>query len=277
MSQELFVKSKGKGFPILCLHGHPGTSGSMSVFTDRLSQRFWTIAPDLRGYGRSPAGGEFELVDHLTDLEALLERLEIGPLLLLGWSLGGILAMELALRHPQRVKGLILIATAARPRGNHPPVSWLDYLYTGIAALLNGMRPGWEWNINCFGRRSLFRYLIRQHTPQAYRYLAQEGVSAYLSTSQAANRALNRALKQRYDRREALHQIPCPALLLAGAEDCHITADSSWETAQALPQSQWHCYPNTAHLFPWEVPDLVLAEIDQWLQSEKLTKLGSIT
>jgi len=266
---NLFVESKGKGFPILCLHGHPGTSGSMSVFTDRLSQQFWTIAPDLRGYGRSPAGGEFELVDHLTDLEMLLERLQIGPLLLLGWSLGGILALELALRHPQRVKGLILVATAARPRGNHPSVSWVDYLYTGIAALLNGIKPGWEWNINCFGRRSLFRYLIRQHTPQAYRYLAQEGTRAYLSTSGAANRALNRALRERYDRLNLLNQIPCPALVLAGAQDCHITADSSWETAQALSQSQWHCYPETAHLFPWEVPNLVLADIDHWLDSQQ--------
>ncbi|MDJ1180686.1 alpha/beta hydrolase [Roseofilum sp. BLCC_M91] len=270
MSQELFVELKGEGLPVLCLHGHPGTGGSMSVFTDRLSRRFWTLTPDLRGYGRSQVRGEFELVDHLTDLEALLERLEIGPFLLLGWSLGGILALELALRHPQRVKGLILVAAAARPRGNHPPVSWVDYLYTGIAALLNGIKPGWQWNMEQFGRRSLFRYLICRHTPQAYRYLAQEGTRAYLSTSGAANRALNRALRQGYDRRDALDQIPSPALVLAGAQDCHITADSSWETAQALPKSQWHCYPETAHLFPWEIPGQVLADIDHWLDSQEL-------
>ncbi|MBP0028813.1 alpha/beta hydrolase [Roseofilum reptotaenium CS-1145] len=268
MSQDLFVESKGEGFPVLCLHGHPGTSGCLSVFTDRLSQQFWTLAPDLRGYGRSQVREEFELTDHLADLEALLERLGIDSFLLLGWSLGGILALELALRHPQRVKGLILIATAARPRGNHPPVNWRDYLYTGIAALLNGIKPGWEWNIEQFGRRSLFRTLIRQHTPQAYRYLAQEGTRAYLSTSQAAHQALNRALRERYDRRDALAQIKCPALVLAGSHDCHITADSSWETAQALSKSQWRCYPQTAHLFPWEVPNLVLADIDHWLDSQ---------
>ena len=270
MSKNLFVESKGEGFPVLCLHGHPGTGGSLSVFTDYLCQRFWTLAPDLRGYGRSQVSAEFELVEHLRDLEALLERLGIGSFLLLGWSLGGILALELALRYPQRVKGLILIATAARPRGNHPPVTWLDYLYTGIAALLNGIKPGWEWNIEQFGRRSLFRYLIRQHTPQAYQYLAQEGVRAYLSTSQAANRALNRAMQKRYDRLDTLAQIQCPALVLAGAQDCHITANSSWETAQALPQGQWQCYLETAHLFPWEIPEQVLADIDHWIESQGL-------
>jgi proline iminopeptidase len=45
---QLSVDIQGKGFPILCLHGHPGSGGSLSVFTHHLSQRFQTIAPDLR-------------------------------------------------------------------------------------------------------------------------------------------------------------------------------------------------------------------------------------
>ena len=49
--------------------------------------------------------------DHLSDLKALLDRLEIERCLLLGWSLGGILALELALLYPDRFSGLILIAS----------------------------------------------------------------------------------------------------------------------------------------------------------------------
>ena len=49
----LNVYVRGAGFPILCLHGHPGSGNSMSVFTQHLSGRFQTIAPDLRGYGKS--------------------------------------------------------------------------------------------------------------------------------------------------------------------------------------------------------------------------------
>ena len=98
--------------------------------------------------------------------------------------------MELALRLPQRVTGLILVATAARPRGNHPPISWQDNIYTGIAGLLNYIKPSWQWNIETFGKRSLFRYLIQQHTPTAYNYIAREAVPAYLQTSPAATSAL---------------------------------------------------------------------------------------
>ncbi len=262
---QLRVYIQGQGFPILCLHGHPGSGSSLCVFTQHLSQRFQTIAPDLRGYGNSRTQLDFEMSDHLIDLEALLDRFQVDRCLVLGWSLGGILAMELALRLPERVTGLILIATAARPYSNHPPISWQDNFYTGLASILNRLQPSWQWNIDAFGKRSLYRYLIQQHTPTAYRYLAADALSAYLQTSAAAQRALSNALKAGYNRLEYLHQIQCPTLLMAGAADRHITPESSLETARHLQDCQYRCYPNTAHLFPWEIPNQVLSDIDHWL------------
>jgi pimeloyl-ACP methyl ester carboxylesterase len=264
---HLNVHIQGTGYPILCLHGHPGSGSSMSVFTQHLSQRFQTLAPDLRGYGKSRVNRNFQMQDHLTDLESLLDRFQIKKCLVLGWSLGGIIAQELALKNPERVTGLILIATAARPWGNHPPISWQDNVYTGVASILNRLQPGWKWNIETFGKRSLYRYLIGQHTPIAYRYLAYEALSAYLQTSRAATQALSIALKAGYNRLEDLSQIQCPCLVMAGAEDRHITPQSSLQTAQHLKNAEWKCYPNTAHLFPWEIPDRVLKDIDGWIES----------
>jgi pimeloyl-ACP methyl ester carboxylesterase len=245
----------------------------MSVFTNHLADRFQTIAPDLRGYGRSRTQGEFDMAAHLVDLEALLDRLQMQQFLVLGWSLGGILAIELALRQPEKVKGLILVATAARPRGSHPSISWEDNFYTGIASLLNKLSPGWQWNIDTFGKRSLYRYLIQQHTPTTYQYLADQAMTAYLQTSAFANRALQKSLRSGYNRIPDLNKIDCPSLVLAGAEDRHITAASSLETAQHLPQAQWHCYPNVAHLFPWEIPSQVLAEVDRWIDQWRARSL----
>ena len=263
----LSVRIQGSGFPVLCLHGHPGSGQSMSVFTDHLCQRFRTLAPDLRGYSNSRVQQPFAMADHLADLEALLERHQIERCLVLGWSLGGILAIELALRLPHRVSGLILVATAARPRGNHPPVTWQDNLYTAIASLVNRAAPGWDWNIKTFGQHSLYRYLIQQHTARAYHYLAAEALPAYLGTSKFANQALRQALQQRYSRLEALHHIHVPSVMLCGEADRHITAASSRETAEHLPTCQFHCYPNVAHLFPWEIPDQVLQDLDRWLEN----------
>lgn len=267
----LKVEIKGQGFPILCLHGHPGSSQCMSVFTDYLSQHFQTITPDLRGYGKSHTSQPFHITDHLLDLEHLLTQLQIHQYLILGWSLGGILALELALKFPTQITGLILIATAARPRSNHPPLQWQDYLYTGLAGVINLLSPGWQWNINTFGKRSLLRYLIQQQTPTAYRYLATQGTMAYFQTTSAATQALNSALKKGYDREADLTQIQCPSLVLAGAVDHHITPESSLRTFRSLPNATWHCYDQTAHLFPWEIPDQVLTDIHHWLTTHPQT------
>ncbi len=66
------------------------------------------------------------------------------------WNFGYGIGMELALPLPQRVTGLILVVTSARPWGNHPPISWQDNVYTYVAALLNYIKPSWSWNIETF-------------------------------------------------------------------------------------------------------------------------------
>jgi pimeloyl-ACP methyl ester carboxylesterase len=265
---NLHVEIKGKGDPILCLHGHPGSGRSMSVFTDRLSQNFKTFAPDLRGYGKSRAKKDFQMTDHLSDLINLLDRHQVDNCLLLGWSLGGILAIELVLKYPKRFSGLILIASAARPWSSHPKTTGIELLFTGIAAIVNSIKPGWQKNIDLFGKRSLFRYLVHQQTALPYRYLASAGVPAYFKTSAAASRALSKALQAGYNRLEDLPQIEIPSLILAGDRDQHITAESSQETAAKLKNCQWQCYPNTAHLFPWEIPNRVLADIEKWIEEK---------
>lgn len=238
----------------------------MGVFCEALSPQYQTLAPDLRGYGASRVTQHYQLEDHLDDLIELLDTQQISQCIVLGWSLGGILAMELALRQPERITGLILIATAARPVGNHPPTPWVETVNTGIASLLNLVVPGHPWVINTFGKRSLYRYLIQQHHRYAYQRLAKEGFWAYLATSPQANRALNQALRQRYNRLDALSTLRCPSLVLCGAEDRHITAQASLETAAHLPRAESRCYPNTAHLLPWEIPDLLLNDIRTWLE-----------
>lgn len=262
---NLNFEIEGEGFPILCLHGHPGSSRSLSVFTNSLSQRFQTIAPDLRGYGKSRPQGDFHMSDHLVDLTELLDRLKIDRCLLLGWSLGGILALELLLKNPDRFSGLILIASAARPRSSHPQPTWQELLFAAIAGILNYLKPGWQWNIDVFAARSLFRYLLQQHTSLAYQYIAAVGTPAYFQTSAAATKALSKAIGDGYDRLDDLAKIKVPCLILAGAEDRHITALSSRETAENLQNSHYQCYPNAAHLFPWEIPTDVLKDINNWL------------
>jgi len=280
---------------LLCLHGHPGNSEAMQVFVSYFRERgLEVIAPDLRGYGNSQVKADFTMSAHIEDLwhllmqdQANLEDTQSTEYLILGWSLGGILAIELTLQalanhldpHTKpRIKGLILIATAAKPRSSLPKIAWWEYVNLVIAVISHLVlsqiftkspaKP--RWHIELFGKRSLIGYLIQQHTATAYDLIATTGARAYLQTSRYAHRALMQALRQGYDRTQDLAKIQIPCLAIAAAQDRHITAAATAETAELLPNCEFICYPQTAHLLPWEIGDRLLADIDAWI--EKLQK-----
>ena len=267
------VEGPSDGPAVLCLHGHPGSGEAMDVFSEPLAALgFRTYAPDLRGYGKSRTPYPFAMTAHLDDLDELLAQHQISDCLILGWSLGGILAMEMALRRPDVVRGLVLIGTAARPVGAHPAITLQDNVLTGIAGAMNWVWPAFGPAI-ALGKRSLFRYLIRQHTPAAYRYLAKRGAPAYLRTSKHAESALFTAIRAGYNRVPDVKALTIPSLMLCGECDRHITADASLETARALPNCEAHCYPETAHLFPWEIPNRVNSDIRDWLSAKDFIQI----
>ncbi len=273
---------------VLCLHGHPGNSEAMQIFAQYFhAQGIRAIAPDLRGYGNCKATLSFTMSDHIQDLWDLLksdlqsEQQDLSnehpktEYLILGWSLGGILAIELALRAAEqqnlsqnnlipKITGLILIATAAKPRSSLPKVAWWEYANLVIAVALHWIVPKQRWHIEWFGKRSLIKYLIQQHTQGAYDQISHTGARAYLQTSRYAQEALMQALRLGYDRTGDLAEIQIPCLAIAAEQDRHITAASTLETAKLLPNCEFISYPNTAHLLPWEIGDRLLADIDAW-------------
>lgn len=244
------------------------------------------IAPDLRGYGSNQAWEPFTMQDHIDDLWKLLVDISQNSqtdYLILGWSLGGIMAMELALKEIEtrcyqgldsnakvlpNIVGLILIATAAKPRSSLPKISIGQYVNLLIAVSLHRLLPKalsrQGWHINWFGKHSLIKYLMQQHTQTAYDHLSTTGAKAYLQTSRYAQQALSQALAKRYDRTKDLSKIKIPCLMLAAAGDRHITTAASVETANLLSDCELICYPDTAHLLPWEIGDQILADIDRW-------------
>ncbi|PZV00003.1 MAG: alpha/beta hydrolase [Pseudanabaena sp.] len=272
---------------IVCLHGHPGNSEAMQMFVQHFQALgIEAIAPDLRGYGSNQASAPFKMSDHIDDLWNLLIDISQNhqtDYVILGWSLGGIMAMELALREIEahgsqrenssgkgfpNIVGLILIATAAKPRSSLPKISAWQYVNLLIAVSLHRLLPksllNQGWHINWFGKHSLIKYLIQQHSQNAYDRISTTGAKAYLQTSRYAQQALSQALRKGYDRTTDLSKIKIPCLMIAAAGDRHITTAASMETASLLPNCEFICYPDTAHLLPWEIGDQLLADIDRW-------------
>lgn len=112
----LYYRAIGQGPPIIVLHGGPGFDHSYLLpDMDRLADAFRLVYYDQRGRGRSSENVRPEaasLQSEMDDLDSLRDIFRLESVALLGHSWGGLLAMEYALRHPERVSHLILLNTA---------------------------------------------------------------------------------------------------------------------------------------------------------------------
>jgi pimeloyl-ACP methyl ester carboxylesterase len=108
---RIYYEIAGEGQPFVMIHAGVADHRQWNNEFAYFGNRFRVLRYDMRGYGKSePVEGEFS---HLQDLTALLDYLHIEePLLLMGCSMGGGLAMNFALEHPSRVKALIMVGSA---------------------------------------------------------------------------------------------------------------------------------------------------------------------
>ena len=113
---QLYLREVGQGTAMIVLHGGPDFDSSYLLpELDSLSDRFHLIYYDQRGRGRSAAGVKPEdvsLDSEMADLDAVREHFKLDNVILLGHSWGTVLALEYALRHPERVSRLLLLDPA---------------------------------------------------------------------------------------------------------------------------------------------------------------------
>ena len=108
------VSEGPEGAPtVLLVHGLFATADlTWSLAMPALASRFKVVAPDLRGHGRGLPTSRFTGVECADDLAALVKALELGPVIVVGYSLGGLVAQLFASRYPELVAGMVLCASA---------------------------------------------------------------------------------------------------------------------------------------------------------------------
>ncbi len=110
---KIYYEIDGDGEPLLLIHGVRGTIRNWEFVRPHIRNHFQTIMPEIRGHGHSTELTEPSTVELFKDdMVALLDHLEIEQSIVAGHSLGGFIAQQMALDVPDRLKGLILIATA---------------------------------------------------------------------------------------------------------------------------------------------------------------------
>jgi pimeloyl-ACP methyl ester carboxylesterase len=115
---RIYYETFGAGSPVLVMHGGLGRLDDMHYQIADLAGSHLVIAPDSRGHGRSSDFvGPLHYIDMSNDMLGLLDQLHIQRADLVGWSDGGIVALDLAMRHPERVGKLVVIGGNTDPSG----------------------------------------------------------------------------------------------------------------------------------------------------------------
>ncbi len=221
------LRSSGSkdGVPILLLHGSHATSRWWEPLFAVLPDSIHAIAPDLRGCGRSTQSDTgYDIENQAEDISELAAALDLTDFDLVGHGSGGAIAVEFALRHPQKLHSLILVDSVPI-EGAFTPLQGLQ--------LLSQMRED----------RSLLRRALSSLMPTAppptmtdsefetfFDLLVDDAAAMAPAAFTAVAEALNR-----WNRLEEAHRLTLPTLLLLGTEDTIVERDAATRTLLAIP------------------------------------------
>jgi proline iminopeptidase len=266
---RLFCEVLGNGSPILAFHGGLGLDHQyLRPWLDPIANSAQIIFFDLRGHGRSGGRETLAQSDHATlcaDAECLRGQLTRRPIVVFGHSYGGFLALDYALRYPEKVAALVLCSTAAS--ATHAPTALQLAASRGmpeaLAELQRGLvePAGSDAEFAASWRTVVPLYFHRQDPHRAAAVFAETIFSA-----EGYNRAFFHWLGG-FDVRERLREIEVPVLVLSGADDWIMPPQLAGnELTEGLPHAEQVVFEHSGH-FPFiEEPERFTEVVTIWLR-----------
>ncbi len=246
----LYFEQAGAGERLLFISGTGGDLRNRpSVFEGPLGPRFEILAYDQRGLGRtSVPEGPYAMADYADDAAALLAARGWGSCLVVGVSFGGMVAQELAIRHPHTVRRLVLVCTSSGGAGGASrPFDELASLedVARAARQIEMMDTRWD-----DARRET-------HATEWARML--DAMSAYRrdenpSSASAKGAGLQLGARREHDTWERLGSISCPTLVCGGRYDGIAPPLNSERLAGRIPGAQLAFFEG-GHQFLWQDPE----------------------
>lgn len=249
---ELAYSEVGNGPPLVLLHGLGGGQDNWQLQTPAFASRYRVIMPDLRGHGRSPKPkGPYRMAQMAADVARLLRRLEAWPAHVLGLSLGGAVALQLAVDEPALVRSLVLVNTLPK----FTSADWRHRLQ-GLRRFAVAYLFGMDRIADEVAERLFPKPEQGQLRAEAAAHLAQNDLAAYRASLWAV---------ARFDVIARLAEITCPALVIAGEEDTTLPLEPKRRLAQQLPNARLLVVPNSGHGTPLDQPEVFNAAVLEFL------------
>ena len=256
---DLYYEEHGNGDPLLLIMGLAADSIAWMFQLPDFSQHYRTVVFDNRGVGRSskPAG-PYSIAQMAEDAAGLLDKTGIERAHVVGVSMGGMIAQELTLRHPERVRGLVLACTYAKPDAG------VDQQLASSLAAFGGSRGDngeIQVDLSKVDPMMFFQQLlptvfnaefIMTELPklmQVFGGALQYGFSMEAILAQVM-------ATQTHDTLERIGQIKAPTLVLVGDSDLLIPCSNSDTLATKIPGAKLVKIPGGSHGFNFETPEV---------------------
>jgi pimeloyl-ACP methyl ester carboxylesterase len=249
---ELWVERRGQGPDVLLIAGLGDPAEAWQLQLDGLADRYRVTAFDNRGVGRTPLPERpLSAATMADDAAALLRALEVPSAHVTGFSMGSAIAQELALRHPELVRSLVLVSTYARPD-----------------ALFRSQLDFWRWLPEVApSERSFFEafftwvYTPRAHADGTVDQLVEEALAfPHQQSLEGFQAQVDVCLG--HDATDRLSQIAMPALVLSSEFDTILPPRFGQAVAAAIPNARFEVVPEQAHQPFQEVPDAFNSRVD---------------
>jgi pimeloyl-ACP methyl ester carboxylesterase len=256
-----YYELHGHGEPLVCLHGLQGDSSHFRGLLPALSRAYRTLIFDQRGSGLS----DKPMMDYSTalladDAAALMDAVGFGSAHVLGVSMGGMIAQELALRHPHKVKSLILGCT--RAGGPHAvelsedPAMTEAYTTQEISA---------EERARALARATFTEGYL-QNNPGIIDALIAARRERPLDPEALTRR---RQAIDRHNTYEGLPSIHCPTLIITGRQDKIVAWENSCVLAERIPHATLRVLDPAGHLFWFEQADATQEAVLAFLSRQR--------
>ncbi len=261
--RQLAWRETGEGPAVVLIHGWTMSGAVFTEIAEHLSRDHRVLMPDLPGHGASSPSDNYSLKQMGSDLAAWLGDIAPSPRLACGWSLGGMVAMEMVAGSGVQLDGLVLMATT--PRFTQADDWDFGLPATEVKLLGRNLQRNFQQTLGHF-----FKRMFVGETMATERLRTIRGFAIYQEKvpDQAAARETLQIFSNQ-DQRHLLGRISCPVMVLHGTGDQIAPVGAGRFLAASIPGARLKEYPETGHAPFLSRPDAVADDIREFVRWDR--------
>ena len=247
---------RGNGAPLLLIHGLGYARWGWEPVLPELAEQFDVILFDNRGIGESDAPpGPYTVAEMAADAVQVLDEAGVARAHVVGTSLGGMIAQELALAYPERVDRLVLACTTPGGQKAHP----MPQVTVALMAEAATLEPA-------VALRRFVENALAPATVEAHPEIVEQIMAHRLATAQQpAAWAAQASAGATFDAYDRLGPLAAPTLVQHGDEDVVVDPRNADLLVELLPDARLERVPG-GHLFFWEAPEQFVSSVSGFLE-----------